>query len=474
MRSSKACHPSNRLLLLTASGFFVWILIVFGMTASPAEAALILAIDRGDTSARGEPTFSLSGGPLGETYDLAGTSYGFTFTVDEFPYRIIDQGSNRFRFDLSQDFSIFARTEAPSRTALPQSDAPVMPLSSLPSSVLLFMPTLVGILGIALQGRSSIKKLARGVESQPSQIPSAHSRLILILSPDITFAKDIERQLCRAGYLGRVVSSVNDLLTIAHHSPLSLVLVDHRVGDWDVLRTDSRLRHVPMIALIPPGSLYTEENCLTDLERGMDGTYDTRDGHRLLMAKVGAYLRRAGHEISRRGLYRIGAVELDTDIREVKVGQRRIELSAKPFALLEAFMRAPSKVFSRGELIDLVWGPNFAIGDHTLDVHVHALRQVLQQDPDHLCRLTTIKGVGFKLKAVSPAVSLSEALPMAVNSLPLLRPSVVHASSNSRSIAASTLGSRRPRLRPVPRQRRDRSLRRERSVRHLRTAMVAR
>ena len=209
----------------------------------------------------------------------------------------------------------------------------------------------------------------------------------------------------------------------------------------------------------------------------MDGTHDTVDGHRLLMAKVAAYLRRAGYEVSRRGLYRFGAVELDADIREVKVGGRRIQLSAKPFVLLEAFMRAPSKVFSRGELIDLVWGPSFAVGDHTLDVHVHALRQLLQQDPQHRCRIVTIKGVGFKLKSFSPAMpatSVPGALSMAVTSLPLFHPIVVHPSNTQRSITLSTPSSRRTRLRPIPRQRLDRALRRKRSVRHLSSAVSVR
>jgi DNA-binding winged helix-turn-helix (wHTH) protein len=68
-------------------------------------------------------------------------------------------------------------------------------------------------------------------------------------------------------------------------------------------------------------------------------------------------------------------------------------------------MRWPSKVFSRGELIDRVWGPDFAIGDHTLDVHIHALRQHLNRVPNHLCKLVTIKKVGFKLTSVSLSAS---------------------------------------------------------------------
>jgi DNA-binding winged helix-turn-helix (wHTH) protein len=158
-----------------------------------------------------------------------------------------------------------------------------------------------------------------------------------------------------------------------------------------------------MMLMVPADAAYTDADTLQDLERGADGVHLCHDSWRLFLAKVGAYLRRAGHDVSRRGVYRVGAVELDADIREVKVEGQRVQLSAKPFALLEAFMRAPSKIFSRSELVDLVWGPDFAVGEHTLDVHVHALRRELDRDPHRRCRLINIKNVGFKLKAAAPS-----------------------------------------------------------------------
>ena len=357
-----------------------------------------------------------------------------------------------------------------------QSSAPVKPISSLPSAAFLFGPVLIGILGIVLRQGASLKRPAAAISSssQVRPVPPTNPALILILSPDATFAKQTEEQLHRSGHPIRVVPSVAEVFAIANHTPVSMVLVDPRASDWDMLRTDTTLRHVLMIALVPPGVVYTEEDCQADLERGIDGVHFAYEGPRLLLAKIGAYLRRAGFDVSRRGRYQVGSVELDTDVHEVKVGGRRIPLSAKPFMLLEALMQAPSKVFSRSELVDLVWGPNFAIGDHTLDVHVHALRLLLDRDPNRLCRLITVKGVGFKLKPLSPvmpATSVPDALPMAVNSLPLLHPGVAHASNTLRPITSSPPNSRRTRLRRVPQQRRDRVLRRDTSVRHLRSAV---
>ena len=497
MRSTKSYQSTNWLLLLTGSLGLCCLLIVLSGVTNPAQAALIFSVDHGSKPfaavtdvrdggngflpfggfvAKGELPFALFGSWSGEAYELADTFYRLAPEIAGFPSRIFDQIPGQLRFDLSHNLSTFGTVQLPPGALVLQSVAPVKPISSLPSAAFLFGPALIGIFGIVLRQGASLKRPAVAISSssEVKPVPPTKPALIVVLSPDVTFAKQTEAQLHRSGHPIRIVPSVAEVFAIANHTPVSMVLVDPRASDWDMLRTDITLRRVLMIGLVPPGVVYTEEDCQADLERGIDGVHFAYEGPRLLLAKIGAYLRRAGFDVSRRGRYHVGSVELDTDVHEVKVGGRRIQLSAKPFRLLEAFMQAPSKVFSRGELIDLVWGANFAIGDHTLDVHVHALRQLLQQDPDHLCRLITIKGVGFKLKPFSPAMlatSVPDALPMAVNSLPLLHPGVAHASNTLRSINSSPASSRQTRLRRVSQQRRDRVLRRETSVRHLRSAV---
>jgi DNA-binding response OmpR family regulator len=110
-------------------------------------------------------------------------------------------------------------------------------------------------------------------------------------------------------------------------------------------------------------------------------------------------------------VYQVDAVELDGDAHEVKIAGRQVKLSAKPFAILTVLMREPSKVFSRSELFNLVWGPDLAVEEHTLDVHIHALRQQLDREPNRLCELVAIKRVGFKLKPVSSTGSIRTRTP---------------------------------------------------------------
>lgn len=295
--------------------------------------------------------------------------------------------------------------------------SPIRPISPSPSSGLLFVTALLGILGVAVQREPLVQRVSSRQSSDPHRPRPANS--VIVLSHDGEFAGTIGDRLRRAGYAVQIATAVSEILADSNPAAAALVLIDQRIQDWDMLRTDPHFRHVQLITVVPLGAIYTDELCVSDLERGIDGVHDLRDGHGLLIAKVGAYLRRAVGSRVPRGNYQVGAVEFDGDSQEVKVAGQPVHLSAKPLAILEALIREPAKLFTRNELTHLLWGQNFAIGGHTLDVHVHALRRQLARDPDHLCRIITVKGVGFKLKPVSAVVRINRGASQSPDSMRL-------------------------------------------------------
>jgi DNA-binding response OmpR family regulator len=406
------------------------------MGIEPAQAAVVTQSEIAGTS-EGVNFGNL--GRMDSTFDRDGLLVMGQYQIGELAAGTVDRHTGRFQILWSHRF---AESDVPflqSGAFSLHGQVQVAPVP-VPAALILFGSGLFGIVGVVVRRTTNA------------------SALILLVSPDVPFAKEMESQLARSGYDMQVVSSVSDAFPFARQEMPALTLVDQRLSDWDQIRTDKHLHHVPMMILVPTGTCYSENDGILDLERGADGVHLCGDGSRLLVAKVGTYLKRAGYVESKRGLYRVGAVELDSDLQEVKIGTRLVHLSAKPFAILEALVKAPSKVFSRAELTDLVWGPGFAIGDHVLDVHVHALRRLLQQDPDPLCRLVTIKSVGFKLTSLSAAMPASPApdtLSMAGSPPPL------------RAIAAPQSTSGRTWLEQVSRQRRTRLLRRKQSIRHL-------
>jgi two-component system, OmpR family, phosphate regulon response regulator PhoB len=80
----------------------------------------------------------------------------------------------------------------------------------------------------------------------------------------------------------------------------------------------------------------------------------------------------------------------------VMVNEVPVDLSPKEFRLLELFMRNPRRVWSREQLIERVWGPDFMGDTKTVDVHIRWLREKLEKDPSHPQYLVTVRGFGYR------------------------------------------------------------------------------
>lgn len=235
----------------------------------------------------------------------------------------------------------------------------------------------------------------------PRPESAAHGRSpneLVVLSADQPLTGYLEVVLRRAGYVTRSAVTTSHLCSISRQLAPSLVLVDCRVNDWPMIRTEPTLRHVLLLTVVPAGCSYPEDRLLEDVACGVDGFHRVEDGPRLLTATVGACLRRLKGRIPPRGIHRIGAIELDGDQHEVRIAGQPVRLSAKPFAILKALMQSYPAVCRRDELLARIWGPGFAIGARVLDAHVHVIRRLLAQHPGSRCHIATVRKIGFKLE----------------------------------------------------------------------------
>ena len=94
---------------------------------------------------------------------------------------------------------------------------------------------------------------------------------------------------------------------------------------------------------------------------------------------------------------RFGALELDPRAREVRVDGRPVELTRIEFDLLDALSAEPRVAFSRGQLLERVWGPGWFGDDHVVDVHIANLRRKLGDDPAAPRYVRTVRGVGYRM-----------------------------------------------------------------------------
>jgi len=218
---------------------------------------------------------------------------------------------------------------------------------------------------------------------------------ILVITADETFRATAEKLLGQNGYTVTVASDEAQAVATGRQSVPALILVE-RAARFSHIRRDPRLRGVPIVALQQPGLQCREEDCLKDLDEGADASL-CEVGYREAIARIRAILRREGLRTMTAERYRTGTLHLDTVRHEVTVGGKQVELTPKEFQILLHFMKHPARVFSRDELLNVIWGEGYALEQHTLDVHIHSLRHKIEPDPAKPSHIITVRGIGYKL-----------------------------------------------------------------------------
>ncbi len=191
-------------------------------------------------------------------------------------------------------------------------------------------------------------------------------------------------------------------LELALAGQYHLVILDLMLPGVDGLDVCRRLRskqvYTPVLMLT---ARTTELDRVLGLEVGADDYLTKPFSVPELVARVGAMLRRADQYQSSpatrpAALLQFGELSLDPDRRQVQLRDDRIELTAKEFDLLWHFASNPGRVFTRGQLLDSVWGYGHAGYEHTVNSHINRLRGKIEADPAKPRYVITVWGVGYK------------------------------------------------------------------------------
>ena len=200
--------------------------------------------------------------------------------------------------------------------------------------------------------------------------------------------------LRHAGFRTEVARTGSDGLAKARAARPDLVILDLMLpgmGGLDVckaLRADS---DIPIIMLTARS---TEDDKLLGIEIGADDYVTKPFSPRELVARVRVVLRRfepAAETLA------CGDLELDPQTREVRVRGTAVGLTAAEVRIVEVFLRAPGRVFSRDELMQRAFGPTYEGLDRTIDVHIKNLRKKIEDDRATPRRIVTVFGLGYKL-----------------------------------------------------------------------------
>ena len=157
------------------------------------------------------------------------------------------------------------------------------------------------------------------------------------------------------------------------------------------LKKDDLTRDLPIIMLTARAE---EEDTVQGLESGADGYMTKPFSPRELVARIRAVLRRGG-PAGEDEILRANGLSLDLASHRVSAGDTLLEMGPTEYRLLEFFMAHPERVYSRGQLLDRVWGSNVYVEERTVDVHIRRLRKALEPHGfDALVQ--TVRGAGYR------------------------------------------------------------------------------
>jgi DNA-binding response OmpR family regulator len=243
---------------------------------------------------------------------------------------------------------------------------------------------------------------------------------ILCVEDNPEIGKLLSEQLAAAGHACDWVTDGEAALTAlwsdASGPCYDLVMLDLMLPRMDGLEVCRRLRRRDSLT---PVLMVTAKAAIRDVVVGLEigaDDYVTKPFHLpILLARVQALLRR-GHQrvgaddgiVGAPPLVR-GPLVIDTDQHRVHLDGEPLQLTGKEFALLALFARHPGHSFTRGELLDRVWGEEFDGYDHTVNTHINRLRNKIEADPARPRIIETVWGVGYRFAAEAETPSATGA-----------------------------------------------------------------
>ncbi|TSA01907.1 MAG: DNA-binding response regulator [Nitrospiraceae bacterium] len=224
---------------------------------------------------------------------------------------------------------------------------------------------------------------------------------VLVIEDDRHIAEILGMALATQHFTPIVASDGGMGLSEARRLLPSLILLDLMLPIMDgrevcrLLRADEKTRHIPIIIVTAKGE---EEDRVAGLELGADDYVVKPFSTRELVARIRSVFRRRAGQASAAGLVRVGELEIDVDRHVITIANRSVNLTIMEFTILQRLAQDPGRVFTRDQLLTLLWGEDCFMQEHSLDVHIHAIRKKIEADPGHPLYIQTVHGVGYKLK----------------------------------------------------------------------------
>ena len=225
------------------------------------------------------------------------------------------------------------------------------------------------------------------------------ARRVLVVEDEQSLAEALQFNLERQGYSVIVeTDGARAVQRVIDDAP-DLMLLDVMLPGLDGFEVCRRVRshsNLPILMLTARGE---EVDRVLGLEIGADDYLTKPFSLRELQARVRALLRRSAapdSSITTDG--HVGNIRVSTGERRAWRNGQELQLRPREFDLLSFLVRNHSLALSRQQILDGAWGSDYVGDERTVDVHVRALREIIEDDPAHPSRIVTVRGIGYRFQ----------------------------------------------------------------------------
>lgn len=225
---------------------------------------------------------------------------------------------------------------------------------------------------------------------------------ILVVDDDPDIVEFLSYNIRKEGYKVFVANNGEEALGFTQEISPHLILLDIMMPGMDGIETCEKLREDPMnrntmiVMLTARSEDYSQ---IAGFNAGADDYITKPIKPKVLLSRIKAILRRYGQResisSSHEKVLQFNDLVIDPEKHLVYKGKRELNLPRKEFKLLSLLTSRPSRVFTREEIFDQLWGSDVFVGDRTIDVYIRKLREKIGDES-----IKTIKGVGYKFEVV--------------------------------------------------------------------------
>ena len=225
---------------------------------------------------------------------------------------------------------------------------------------------------------------------------------ILVVDDEVLLVKGIKFNLESEGYQVSVAYDGAKAVELARATRFDLIILDLMMPNVDGLEACMQIREFSTVPIIMLTARSEDTDKIMGFEYGADD-YITKPFNILeVKARIKAIIRRAGSDHEEKEKARtleVGDLRMDCEGRRVFISGKEINLTAKEFDVLELLVLNPNKVYSRENLLNIVWGYEYPGDVRTVDVHIRRLREKIEANPSEPKYVHTKWGVGYYFQA---------------------------------------------------------------------------